>query len=146
MRKPLIFRAALLGLVLAVPAIARAAEEKATKLGKPAVILRLASLNQLRSDFLYLAKLVGQEEKAEQFDKLIESKIGEKGLEGIDLKKPFGAYGWVGTQGFDSQLVFLVPITEQKAFLGLLENLEIKAEKGDDGVYSADVEKVPGTV
>jgi hypothetical protein len=146
MRKPLIFRAALLGLVLVLPAVARAAEEQAAKPGKPAVILRLASLNQLRGDFLYLAKLVGQEEKAEQFDKLIESKIGEKGLEGIDLKKPLGAYGWVGTQVFDSSLVLLVPITEQKAFLGLLENLEIKAEKGDDGVYSANVEKVPGTV
>ena len=50
----------------------------------------------MRADFLYLAKVAGQEEKAKQFDGMIQSKIGDKGLEGIDPKKPIGAYGWVG--------------------------------------------------
>jgi hypothetical protein len=145
MQKRLILRTALLGLVLALPAVARAADKQADKLGKPAVILRFASLDQLRSDFLYLGKLVDAE-RAKQLDKMIESRIGDKGLEGIDLKKPLGAYGWVGTQGFDSSLVLLVPITEQKTFLGLLENFDIKPEKGEDGVYTANVEKVPAAV
>ncbi|HEY7311372.1 MAG TPA: hypothetical protein VH643_18570 [Gemmataceae bacterium] len=146
MRKRLIFRAALLGLMLLLPAAARAADAQNSNSGKPALILRFAALEQLRADFLYLAKLVGQEEKATQFDKMIESQIGDKKLQGIDLKKPIGAYGWVGAQGIDSSLVLLVPVADQKAFLGLLENFDIKPEKGDDGVYSASVEKVPARV
>ena len=45
--------------------------------------------------------------------------------------------------GIDSQLVVLMPIADQKAFLGLLENLDIKPDKGDDGVYTVNHDKVP---
>lgn len=143
MQKRLLMRAALLGLVLVLPAAARAADKPAAKPGKPALVLRLAALDQLKGDFRYLAELVGQGEKAGQLAKMIDSKIGPKGLDGLDPKKPLGFYAWVGAAGIDSQAVFLLPVADQKAFLGLLENLEIKGEKGEDGVYSADVEKVP---
>jgi hypothetical protein len=151
MQKRLLCRAALLGLMVILPAAARAAEERAAKEqaakpGKPALLLRLAPLDQLKGDLGYLADLVGQGEKARQFVKTIDSKIGKNGLEGVDPKKPLGLYAWVGAQGIDSQVVLLLPISDQKAFLGLLENLEIKGEKGDDGVYTANVEKVPAPV
>ncbi|HEY7314996.1 MAG TPA: hypothetical protein VH643_36965 [Gemmataceae bacterium] len=146
MQKPLLFRTALLGLMLVLPAAARAAEEQAAKPGKPALLLRLAPLDQLKGDFRYLAELVGQGEKAGQFAKMIDSKIGKNGLEGVDPKKPLGLYAWIGAHGIDSQVVLLLPISDQKAFLGLLENLDIKGEKGEDGVYTANVEKVPAPV
>jgi hypothetical protein len=134
---------ALLGLMLALPALARAAEEKADK---PAIILRLAALDNVRADFRYLAKVVGQEEKAKQLDEMLKARIGDKGLEGIDPKKPIGAYGSVGRMGIDSTLVVLVPVADQKAFLGLLESFDIKPEKGKDEVYTVNHEKVPAPI
>jgi hypothetical protein len=128
--------AVLLGLTLLFPDLVRA-DDIAAKNDKPAVTLRLASLDHLRGDFRYLAEVVGQAEKAKQFDELIKSTLGDKGLRGIDPKKPIGAYGWVGDAGVDSKVVVLVPIADEKAFLDLLSTaLEIKPEKGDDGVYT----------
>ena len=136
--------AVLLGLAVMLPPFVRAADEQAPKSDKPAVLLRLAPLDHLRGDFRYLAEVVGQGEKAKQFDELIKSKLGEKGLEGIDNKKPIGLYGWVGEQVIDSKVVVMVPIADKKAFLDLLSNtLDVKPEKGDDDVYTLNVERVP---
>lgn len=136
--------AALLGLTVLLPAQVRAADEKAPKNDKPAVFLRFAALDHLRSDFRYLGEVVGEGEKAKQLDELIKSKLGEKGLEGIDAKKPIGAYGWIGPFGIDSKAVILVPIAKQKAFIDLLsDTLDAKPEKGDDDVYTMNVDKLP---
>jgi hypothetical protein len=132
--------AALLALPLMLPALAQADN-------KPAVFLRFAALDHLRSDFRYLGEVVGEGEKAKQFDELIKSKLGEKGLEGIDAKKPFGVYGWIGEVGIDSKVVILVPIANQKAFLDLLsDTLDAKPKKGDDDVYTMEVERLPFAV
>ncbi|HWG45393.1 MAG TPA: hypothetical protein VN688_21700 [Gemmataceae bacterium] len=139
----LICRAALLGLMLAMPALARAAEEPAAKSDKPSLILRFAALDQLRADLGYLAELVGQKETAKQIDGIFKSKIGEKGLEGIDTKQPIGAYGWVKSSFEDSPVVVLVPVADEKAFLGFLESLDVKTDKGADGLYTANHEKIP---
>lgn len=145
-RRP-IFAAALLGLVVLLPTLARAAEEQASKSDKPAVLLRFASLDHLRGDFRYLAEVVGQAEKAKQLDGIIKSKLGDKGLEGIDNKKPIGAYGWVGAFGIDSKVVLLVPIADKKAFLDLLSNtLDAQPDKGKDDVYTMNLDKVPAPV
>jgi hypothetical protein len=139
--------AALLGLTVTLPAPARAADEKTPKSDKPAIMLRLASLDQLRGDFRYLGEVLGEGEKAKQLDELIKSKLGEKGLEGIDSKKPIGAYGWIGKFGIDSKVVLLLPIANKKAFLDLLsDTLDVKPEKGDDDVYTMSVEKLPFAV
>jgi hypothetical protein len=139
--------AVLLGLTVMLPAPARAADEKTPKSDKPAVILRLASLDHLRGDFRYLAEVVGEAEKAKQLDELIKSKLGDNGLQGIDTKKPIGLYGWVGAFGIDSKAVLMVPIADKKAFLDLVsDTLDVKPEKGKDDVYTMNVEKVPAPV
>lgn len=143
MYKRLMFPAALMGLLLALPVLARA-DEQAAKSDKPGVVLRFASLDHLRADFLYLAKVVGEGEKAKQLEGLIKSKIGDKGLQGIDTKKPIGAYGWIGKLGLDSRLVLLVPVADRKTFLDLVSDmLDVKPEKGDDDVYTFTLDKVP---
>ncbi|MGH7225996.1 MAG: hypothetical protein ACRELF_22485, partial [Gemmataceae bacterium] len=142
-RRP-IFATALLTLALMLPALARAADEQAPKRDKPAVFLRFASLDHLRGDFRYLAEVVGQAEKAKQLDGILKSQLGDKGLKGIDNKKPIGAYGWVGVFGIDSEVVFLIPIADKQAFLDLIENtLDVKPDKGKDDVYTMNLEKVP---
>ncbi len=130
--------------VLTALAPIRAADKAAPKNDKPAVLLRLAALDQLRGHLRYLGEVVGEAEKAKQLDELLKSKLGEKGLQGLDAAKPIGVYGWVGQFGIDSKAVLLVPIADKKAFLDLLsDTLDAKAEKGDDEVYTMNVEKLP---
>jgi hypothetical protein len=154
------FRLALLALMLFLPAVASADNQEGGKpapvvvapdvlapvLGKPALILSLASYDQLRSDFLYLARLAGQDDAAEQLDRLIEAQTGDRGLAAIDRNKRMGAYGWIGPNGDDSSVVLLVPLADKNAFLNLLENFNITATRDGDGVYSAAVERVPDPV
>jgi len=136
--------AALLGLV-ALPAVVRPAEEK--KAVTPGVVVRVQSLDELMNNFRYLAALVGKEEEAKQLEGVLKAKAGgPKGLEGIDAKRPMALYGVFSEAGIEnSTAVALVPIADEKAFLGLIENLGYKAEKDKDGVYlvSGDNLKAP---
>jgi hypothetical protein len=150
MWKRFFFRSALAGLMLILPAAARMADaQQISKQVKPAIVLSLASYDELKSDVLYLAGLVGQDEAAAQLDRAINAQIGDGGWQGFDLKKPIVAYAWIGAHGpTDSSLVVLIPVVDQKVFLGLLEKIGTRAERlpGDDGVYRAYVEKVPDPV
>jgi len=125
MQRRLLCRATLLGLMLVMPSLARSAPAPEAKSDKPSLILRVAALDQLRADLRYLAELVGQKETAGQLDALLKAKIGDNGLEGIDTKKPLGAYGWVKSSYEDSPLVVMIPVTDEKAFLALLETLDV---------------------
>jgi hypothetical protein len=156
----LAFRITFLGLMLIRPAVALADDQQGSKPaptvgtqvpgnqvpGKPGLVLSLAPYDQLWGGFIYLARLAGQDEAAEQLDRLIAVQTGDRGLGGIDRKKPIGAYGWVGSHGDDSSLVMLVPVADEQAFLDLLGNFNIAPRKGGDGVYSAGVERVPDPI
>jgi hypothetical protein len=126
-------------LLAASPSVARPAEDTA----KPALIVRFKSLDGLLADARYLVELAGREEQAKQAEAMIKSLTGDKGLDGIDTKKPFGLYGKVGAKGTDSQVVVLIPVADEKAFLALLERLNIKPEKGKDGLYTVTSELAP---
>jgi hypothetical protein len=127
--------ALLVGLTLASTA-ARAAD-------KPTILLRVSSIDSLLADMRYLVELAGKGEEAKQFEGVLKAFTGPKGLEGIDTTKPMGLYAKVGPNGIDSEAVVLLPIADEKAFVDLLERLNIKAEKNKEGVYSANVERVP---
>src|SRR5262245_57417550 len=127
----------LAGLVLALsaPAPARAPVPDKKPESKPAVVVTLKSLDELIADARYLFALVDKEEEGKQLEKFLKSKTGPKGLEGVDPKKPIGLYGTLGTKGLaDSHGVLLLPIADEKAFLKMLENLDLKPEKGKDGL------------
>jgi hypothetical protein len=131
---------ALLGLTL-LPGVARPEAPKTTT---PTIVLRVASIDSLSADVRYLSELAGREEDAKQFEAILKSKTGPKGLEGVDTKKPFGVYGNVGPMGIDSTAVVLLPIADEDAFLGLINKIiGTKPEKGDDGVYKVAVDNVP---
>jgi hypothetical protein len=124
-------------LALAVSAPSRAAEPE------PGLIIRVKSLDGLIEDAMYLAKAVGQEEKAKEIEKALLAQAGDKGLKGFDRTRPIGLYGTVGQFGIDSTVVAMIPVKDEDAVLGLLENLNVKAEKGDDGIYSVSGGQVP---
>src|SRR5262249_28765627 len=103
---------------------------------------------ELISNFRYLGGLVGREEEAKQIEGLIKAKAGgPKGLEGIDAKRPMALYGMFGEGGIETgSAIALIPIADEKAFLGLIENLGAKYEKEKDGLYQVTSDQVPAPI
>src|SRR5262245_64755171 len=64
--------------------------------------------------------------------------VTEKGIFGIDTKKPFALYGSF-TGGPDSPVVLMLLIADEKAFLEQLAVYNIKAEKDGDVYKAADL-------
>ncbi len=130
------------GLVLlclvAAPWPVRAADEK--KL--PAVVVRLKSIDGLIDDFRFLAEMADKGDVAKQVDEFIKGVTGKDGLLGIDTKKPIALYGHPGENVVDGEVVLMVPIADEKAFLDALKTYEIKTDKDKDGLYTASGERV----
>ncbi len=119
----------LLALFVFVPALA--ADDKPKK---PTLTLRLPAVDDLAADLRYLAEQLGRGEEAIQFEKLLKSMTGDKGLEGLDPKKPMGLYVYIGALGIDSEVVLMLPIADQQTFLDRLAALGIKPTE-DKGLY-----------
>lgn len=105
---------------------------------KPAIIVKMKSVEGLLADVRYIAKLAGQEEALKQAEGILDGFKGKEGLGGIDIKRPIGMYATITAGLQDSSVVVLVPIADEKAFIEFLGNFMIKAEKGDDGIYTID--------
>ena len=131
---------ALVGLI-AVPSAARSAPAAEKKAKSPALVVRVQSVDVLLNNFRYLADLVGFGEQAKQIEGIVG---GPKLLEGIDAKRPLALYASFGDAGiFDSTAVALIPITEEKAFLDLIDKLGAKTTKDKDGLYTISDDKLP---
>jgi hypothetical protein len=102
----------------------------------PAVVVRAKSLNALLQNMNLVVRLVGQEDAASQIESLVKSKIGKNGIEGIDPARPFGAYVRFGKGIDDVKGAILIPMTDEKTFLALLDNLDVKYTKDKDGIYT----------
>ena len=100
----------------------------------------MRSLDGLASDFRYLAKALDKEEQGKQFDGFFKTAIDGKG---IDTKRPWGFYAQVHDDIESSSAVALLPVSDNKAFLKLLEKFNVEAEKDDDGIYKLEVPKSP---
>jgi hypothetical protein len=110
---------------------------------KPTIVVRVNSLDNLIDDAMYLAKMAGQEENAKQIEGFIKAMKTEKGLEGVDTTKPFGAYGRLGAGGIDSDVVVLAPIADEETFLAFLQKQQINFKKGDGGTYEVNIPRSP---
>jgi hypothetical protein len=106
---------------------------------RPTVLVRIDSLDNLIAHARYLAELAGKDEQAKQAEKMLRSFGGDKGLVGIDTKKPLGLYGKVAPNLPDSEVVVLLPVVDDKTVLKQLEDYGIKATKGDDDVYEVEL-------
>jgi hypothetical protein len=133
---------ALAGLLAFAPAGRAADKPRQQDAFKPAVLLRLESLDQLIGDAKYLVKQMQRDESAKQIERLLKSLTGEKGLEGVDTKKPIGAYATLAGKLEQTQVMILLPVSDEKAFVKFLKHLDFKVEK-EDGVHTVNVENVP---
>jgi hypothetical protein len=102
----------------------------------PSVVVRFSSIDSLIDHVRFLASLAGQKDAARQIEGLIKQKTGDKGLEGVDARRPFGFYGRVGKDLDDISGALLIPIADERAFLNLLQNLSVQTVKGEGGIYS----------
>jgi hypothetical protein len=131
---------ALLALVL-LPLPARPADARPAR---PTLVIRVNSVERLVADARYLVERAGREDQAQQFEKLLRSRTGVDGLGGIDPRRPFGLYGKLGPGGAeDSEAVLMLPVADEKALLDTLEKVNLKADKGEGGLYTIEAEKVP---
>ena len=103
---------------------------------KPAVVVRVRSLDALVENVKLLVTLAGRGESAEQIEGLYKDKIGAEVLECIDPAPPFGAYARFGKELDDIGGAVLIPIASEKAFLSLLDNLNVRATKGKNDIYT----------
>ncbi len=107
----------------------------------PAVELRLRSVNELLDRAEYVAGLAGQEAAIGQARDFLKSlTVAGKGIQGIDPKRPVGAYARLETDIKTSPFVFMVPVADEKTFLDALKtHLDVTPEKGADGTLKAAV-------
>jgi hypothetical protein len=120
------------GLLVATP-VARAGGKPADE---PTVVIRVNSLDTMLKDLKVLATLLGREKAAQDIQDLIKAKVGAKGLQGIDLTRPAGAYVRFGEELTDLNGAILVPVADPQALLTLLQNLGMNPTKGKDDIYS----------
>ena len=125
--------AALFATFLAVPALYAGGKNA------PHVVVRANSLDATLNNVKLMLKVVGQEVIADHVDGLIKSRVGANGLEGIDPKRPFGAYARIMEDTNLSQFVAMIPIADEKAFLRLLANLNYNPRKDESGLYTVNI-------
>jgi hypothetical protein len=107
----------------------------------PAVVVRIKSLNALLENLNLVVKLVGQDDAALAIEGVIKSKIGKMGLQGVDPARPFGGYVRFGKSIDDVNGAILIPISDQKTFLKLLEDQNLEVAKGKDDIYTYKTNK-----
>ncbi|CAN5615800.1 hypothetical protein BH11PLA2_BH11PLA2_41500 [soil metagenome] len=104
---------------------------------EPALEIRIKAASEFVKHFEYFGTIAGQAEQAKQFADVVKTFAGDKGIiEGVDLNLPIGAYAVMTPGIVDSQLVVMLPVANEKAFLNLLTTrLSLNPEKRDDGSY-----------
>jgi len=139
---------ALAGLLLLAPT-ARADDKPGDKTPepassfKPAALLRIEAIDDLFADLRYILKQAGQKEVGDQLEMGLKLLTGGKGLAGIDTKKPIGLYASVASKLNESQVMLLLPISDEKKFIEFLNERDIKPEKGNNGVYTLNLDNLP---
>lgn len=105
----------------------------------PALLVQVRSLDRVFEQTKLILSLIGREELGPKIDGLLRAKIGPGGIEGVDHKKPLGVVVSFGKDIGDIAPLFLVPISDEKAFLKMLETNRVKFEKGKNDRYTINL-------
>ncbi|MCI0705136.1 MAG: hypothetical protein L0241_29095 [Planctomycetia bacterium] len=115
------------------------------KVAEPTIEVRLRSVNDLLDKAEFVAELAGKEESVKQVRELIKVlSMDGKGIDGIDPKRPIGAYATLDKDIATSPVVVMVPIADEETFLTQLNaRYGFTVEKGKDGTHKVVTDK-PG--
>jgi hypothetical protein len=114
----------------------------AQKPAEPTLEIRLRSVNDLLDKAEYVGGLADKDEPVKQLRGLVQSLSTDgKGIEGIDPKRPFGAYALLLADDIKaSPIVLMIPIADQERFLAALKDrLAVVPEKAEGGTLKANV-------
>lgn len=128
----------LLALVLLAP-LTRAEE----KTKAPTFSVRLQGIDTLVSDLQFLTEQAGRGEELKQVEGLLKAAIGDKGLEGLDTKKPMALHAYLDASLVDSQVILMLPIADSKAFVDTLDRLGVKPTKDKNDLYEVQLQGSP---
>jgi len=152
-----LFRLSTLALALFVPTTWADEQKKsdapkkdapAAKATGPAVLIRVQSINDLLKTADYLRTLAPEEfaEQIKQGIDAIKAFIDDKkGLEGIDVTKPIGAYiTFKEDFGETPPVVVLIPVADKDTVMKAIEDrLGLTVEKEKDGVFKTQADQIP---
>jgi hypothetical protein len=111
---------------------------------KPAIEVRIQSVNELVGYSGFVGEMVGQAEQFEQYGNAVKAFAGKKGIEGFDIKRPVGLYGEISKDVIDSPLVLLVPIADVATAKNALKNyLKLDLKEKSAGLYQTAMPNVP---
>jgi hypothetical protein len=113
----------------------------------PVLTLAARSLDNLSADSRNLALLLGEKDTLKQMDAFFKTLTSEKGWAGLDGQRPLGVYfPWPDNPkvllSLDVPAVAFLPITDQKAFLGLLNKLGCSPQMSLGGLIRLSVPEV----
>lgn len=130
---------------LVLLALGQAQPAQAQKAIEPTIEVRMRSVNDFLDKVAYLGDIINQAEPAKQAVEFVRTLTDEKkGIEGIDPTKPFGFYGTITKDVIDSQVILMIPVADEKAFLDLLTGkLNLEPKKGDGDRYELQIPNVP---
>lgn len=126
--------------LLAAPLSAQATQPKQEQ---PTVVVRLKSLDSLFDNIRLVVNPLLKKDFAGELEELIKTKVGPKGLEGIDPKRPIGLYGKIVADLTKVSAVVMLPVDDEKTFLTTLDNLNFKSEKDATGLYTVKQNALP---
>src|SRR5438128_2529950 len=92
----------------------KAAPRPDDKPGGPAVVGQAKSLNDLLEIAKKMVKNIGGEALYKEFEQNALAELDPKKVPGIDPKRPFGLYGFVGSKLEDCRGVLLIPVPSEK--------------------------------
>lgn len=117
------FLAAALALFTAGPAVA----------ADPPVVFQTLPVGRVLNDARSIVGTLVGEKEAAKVTEAIQDKLGDKGFAGLDIGRPLLGYVHLPADPAKAVGVLVVPVTEEKAFLGFFERLTGVAPKAGAG-------------
>lgn len=100
-------------------------------------VVAVSDYNQLITDIDKLGELGGQVKAGQQLEGMLNFFTQNKGLQGLDKTKPWGAV--VQTDGFQFMPVVCLPVTDLDALLELATMFQMKTSDVGDGITEIEI-------
>ena len=104
---------------------------------KPVAVIAVASYERMLADLAFMGGLTGTPDLDKQIEGTIDLFTQNQGLAGFDRKRPFGLI--LTTDGVQFQPLILLPVTDLKKLLEVLEPLLGEAVEAADGVLELNI-------
>ena len=130
--------AVLAGLLIGASTSAAPVPAPNAKYEQPTIVMQAQNGQKLLDGAKAFLKLNGGTPEAlMKIDAMLQEVLGEKGFAGLDMTRPIGGYAYLRAKAETSHMVLVLPFTNEKDALGLVERLKIQAkeESKPKGVY-----------